>query len=399
MLFKLNKSINFKFMFKDIVYVKKMQLPSNSASALQTLNMSWAFAENRFDVKLCVSSKDRNIVHNIINNYSLNKFLKPNFFCIKTKNKGLYSLLFFIYIVKSWIFNKKSIFIARDLKEGHFISILKKYLKRGHLFVYEMHDSVYLEKINSLKIYDFSIHKKEDVVLNSADLVIYTGPYLKKIVENLYNPQSISCIIPPGYNPNIFTPVVPKGKQKGCVKLAYFGTLFPNKGVDVFIDALFELPPSYLGVIVGGNPTSRLEELKRRVRELGLSDRVSFSGQVAPTMVPLALSGVDAIVIPFQTETDFLSPIKLYEALALGLPIIATPTPALIELSQTFNSLVISDDATEKSLANCIYLLFNDGKKLNFIRRSANIRRDVFTWKDRAKIISDFISKTEDILD
>ena len=380
-------------MFKNIVYLKKMQIPSNSASVLQTLNMVWAFVENGYNVKICFNSIDENVISNIVKKYNLNKFLKPNFFCIKTKNKGVYSFLFFLFMFKNWIFNKKSIFFARDLKEGYCVSIFKKYFKRKHFFIYEMHDSVYLEKINSLKFDDSSIRQKENLILNSADLVVYTGPHLKKIAENLYNPRSVGCVVPPGYNPNIFAPVVSQVSRQDSVKLAYFGTLFPDKGVDVFLDALFELPSSYSGIIVGGNPASRLEELKRRVRELALNDRVSFSGQVPPSMVPFALAGVDAIVIPFQTGTEFLSPIKLYEGLALGLPVIATPTPALVELSQTIKSLVVAESCNSKSLAACAQSLFSDNDRLDTIRVCARKRNDVCTWKARASNILGFLEK------
>ena len=134
-------------------------------------------------------------------------------------------------------------------------------------------------------------------------------------------------------------------------------------------------------------PAYRLDELKRRAQELALSGRVSFSGQVLPNMVPLALSGVDAIVIPFQTDTEFLSPIKLYEGLTLGLPIIATPTPALVELSQTIKSLVVAEYCSSESLAVCVQSLFSDNDRLNTVRGCAMKRNDVCTWKVRANKI------------
>ena len=379
-------------MIKSIFYVKKMQLPSNSASVLQTLNMVWAFAENNCSVKICINSKDNDIARNIVSKYRLNRCFKPEFFCIKTKNKGIYSILFYLYFVKNWIFNKKSIFFARDLKEGYWISFFKKYLKRDHVFIYEMHDSVYLEKINSLKIDDLTIYQKENLVLNSADLVIYTGPYLKKIVESLYNPQSAGYVVPPGYNPNIFTPVMSEISRQDSFKLAYFGTLFPGKGVDVFLEALYELPHPYTGVVLGGNPAKRLEELQYKAKALGLGRRVRFFGQVPPSSVSTALMGVDAVVIPFQTSTEFLSPIKLYESLALGLPIIATPMPALVELSKTIKSLVVAADCTPKSLATCIQSLFSDKDRLCITKEIARNRYEVYTWSTRAKMILNNIS-------
>jgi glycosyltransferase involved in cell wall biosynthesis len=102
--------------------------------------------------------------------------------------------------------------------------------------------------------------------------------------------------------------------------------------------------------------------------------------------------GVDAVVIPFQTSTEFLSPIKLYESLALGLPIIATPMPALVELSKTIKSLVVAADCTPKSLAKCIQTLFSDKDRLCITKEIARNRYEVYTWSTRAKMILNHIS-------
>ncbi len=377
---------------KNIVYAKKMQLPSGSANILQTLNMAWAFVENNMRVNACVSSQDDDIVKKIERDYCLEERFAPDFVFVRTRNKGIYSIVFFIFLLKNWFFGEKSIFIARDMGEGALLARLKSLSKKDHIFVYEMHDSVYLEMLSSKKIDNVFIKRKEKYILDRADLIVYTGPYLKNIVRDVYSPNTKDCVVSPGYNPKIFAPVLSDECQIGSAVVAYFGTLFPDKGVDVFLETLCELPHSFSGVVVGGNPAKRLAELQHRAMELGLGQRLRFLGQVPPSSVSSALAGVDAVVIPFQTATEFLSPIKLYESLALGLPIIATPMPALVELSKTIKSLVVAADCTPKSLAACIQALFSDKDRLCATKEFARTREEVYTWSSRANKILNYIS-------
>jgi glycosyltransferase involved in cell wall biosynthesis len=364
-----------------------MQIPSVSASILQTLNMAWAFVENKNNVKMLINSNIDNFYKKVEENYSLSSIFRPKISIIKFNSKGLYSILFFLFILKNWILNNNSVFIARDIGEGYLISILKKYILRNHVFIYEMHDSVYLEHLNSKKSNNLYIKRREWFVLNNCDFIIYTGQHLQNTVHELYAPTTPGFVVPPGYNPQIFPSAASRNNRNGSVVLGYFGSLFPDKGVDVFLETLGALPDVYSGVVVGGNPASRLEHLKRRAEALGLGERIRFCGQVAPASVPSALAGADAIVIPFQTPTEFLSPIKLYEALALGLPIIATPVPALVELSRTVGSLVIARDCTPHGLSECVQSLFSDERRLKEVRGCAEMRHNVCTWKERAEMI------------
>lgn len=372
---------------RTIIYAKKMQFPSLSASILQTLNMAWAFVENKNNVKMMINCCIDNFYEKIEDNYSLNRNYRPTISFVKLKSKGFYSILFFLFILKNWILMNNCVFFARDIGEGCIISILKKFIPRRHVFVYEMHDSVYLDHLSTKKRDNLYIKKKEKLILNNCDYIIYTGQHLRNTVHELYAPTTPGFVVPPGYNSQIFASAVSRNNRNGSVVLGYFGSLFPDKGVDVFLETIGALPDVYSGVVVGGNPASCLEHLKRRAEALELGERIRFCGQVAPASVPSALAGADAIVIPFQTPTEFLSPIKLYEALALGLPIIATPVPALVELSRTVGSLVIARDCTPHGLSECVQSLFSDERRLKDVRGCAEMRNNVCTWKERAEMI------------
>lgn len=249
------------------VYAKKIQLLSNSASILQTLNMAWAFSYYDTSVNVFASvdlNRDK-IMDRITHDYNLDSKKTPCFHFFSSKNKGLYGIFFRFSIAKFWMDKRQKIFYARDIKESLYILFLKKILKRSHLFIYEMHDSIYLEYFDLNNIYDEKMKRQESEVLSGADAIVYTGPYLKKIVDDLYRPEVPSIVAPPGYNPAIFKKIEEKAESSSNIKLAYFGTLFPGKGVDVFLDALAILPENFSARIVGGNPVARLEALKKKV--------------------------------------------------------------------------------------------------------------------------------------
>ena len=82
-----------------------------------------------------------------------------------------------------------------------------------------------------------------------------------------------------------------------------------------------------------------------RVRLVGNAERaekglfkepnVEYRGEASHGRLPAALAGVDAFVLPYETGglTRAISPAKTYECLATGRPVVASPLPALEELS------------------------------------------------------------------
>lgn len=63
---------------------------------------------------------------------------------------------------------------------------------------------------------------------------------------------------------------------------------------------------------------------------------VEYRGEVAHERLPEALAGVDAFVLPYKVNdlTRQISPAKTYECLATGRPVVASPLPALKDLTE-----------------------------------------------------------------
>lgn len=136
-------------------------------------------------------------------------------------------------------------------------------------------------------------------------------------------------LIPDGANPDSIRPsfnqsVVEKlkqdlGKKEGEVFIGNTARLVDQKGWDIVIKAMPDLPSNIRLLIVGGGPIE--QDLKDLVQELSLGDRVIFTGQVERSVVSQYRHVLDIFVGPSRSEGlghAFLS------AMACRLPVITT---------------------------------------------------------------------------
>ena len=116
--------------------------------------------------------------------------------------------------------------------------------------------------------------------------------------------------------------------------VGYSGHLYPWKGVDLLLDALAELP-GVRGLVVGGHPggAATSARLQNRARaSLACESRVTFTGMVRPREVAARLEPADVLVLPNPATVvseRYTSPLKLFEYLALGRPIVASDLPGV----------------------------------------------------------------------
>ena len=87
--------------------------------------------------------------------------------------------------------------------------------------------------------------------------------------------------------------------------------------------ALLEDQDDTVLLIVGGRPgdDSELERLKSRARDLGMGDKVVFTGSVPQSRLPAYYSAADVFVLPSYTESFGLAAL---EAMACGTPVVAS---------------------------------------------------------------------------
>lgn len=86
-------------------------------------------------------------------------------------------------------------------------------------------------------------------------------------------------------------------------------------------------------VLVGDGP--RRAQLERLAASLGVADRVHFTGRVDHGAITAYYSLIDVFVIPRTREraATYVTPLKPFEAMAMGLPMVVSDLPALTEIA------------------------------------------------------------------
>ncbi len=126
--------------------------------------------------------------------------------------------------------------------------------------------------------------------------------------------------------------------------LVFVGTLRPMKGVRYLIYAMKAISvhsPGVLLVIAGGG--GEIAELQEMVKREGLSNNVRFEGKILNSQVPEYLAASDVFVLPSLSEGF---PVSVLEAMAAGLPIVATRIGALTDIIQDgVNGLLVEPNS------------------------------------------------------
>lgn len=166
--------------------------------------------------------------------------------------------------------------------------------------------------------------------------------------------------------------------------VAYTGGLLEWKGVDLLVDAARRLPALRF-VIAGGMPAdvSRL-----RARAAGL-ENVRIEGFVAPERVGLYLRAADLGVVPNRSKPAIsarhTSPLKVFEAMAAGLPLVASDLPSLRELLEPErDALLVPPDDAGALAAGIARLAADEALRERLARRLAE-RAHEHSWDARAR--------------
>ncbi|WP_319588535.1 glycosyltransferase family 4 protein [uncultured Desulfobulbus sp.] len=164
------------------------------------------------------------------------------------------------------------------------------------------------------------------------------------------------CLIENGVDEELFL-VQHEWCKDGFLRLIFIGSLIPRKGVDTLLKAINAFGPgsSLLLSIVGEG----VEEiaLREQVGQYGLTNNVKFHGMVAPEYLSTLLTLHDVLVLPSYSEGR---PNVVLEAMAAGLPVIASDIPGVDELVLDGRTglLFVAGNVTE--LFQCLDTLMRD---------------------------------------
>jgi glycosyltransferase involved in cell wall biosynthesis len=247
------------------------------------------------------------------------------------------------------------------------------YGERGHIYgTGEEMDPAKLRRIGA----------REGRVWRRAAAVVTTTAGISESLAAQYGARDRVCVIPNGCDVpanRVFT--VPKGSR-----VLYAGQLYPWKGVDVLVEAVAEVPEARLVILGGLEGEGDLARIRALVEARGLGSRTEMPGTVAQARVAEEMHRAAVVVVPFlrTAMTDkHTSPLKAFEAMAAGRPIIATDLPSTREILEDGTDAFLVPPGDPSALGSAIRRLLTDRELATRLARAAFDKAPRFSWESR----------------
>lgn len=192
--------------------------------------------------------------------------------------------------------------------------------------------------------------------------------------------------------------VAPEAHGEWEAVCGYFGHLYPGRGIEI-LEAMAVARPRVLFLIYGGNDA----DVRARSAENRLFN-VRYKGHVPHPEAQQAMRAVDVLLMPYQERVSigvahhdtagWMSPMKMFEYLASGVPIISSNLPVLREvLVDGRNSLLVHPSRPECWLEALDRILANSELAQSLGAVAHQQYRTEHTWTQRARQIVEAATK------
>jgi glycosyltransferase involved in cell wall biosynthesis len=226
--------------------------------------------------------------------------------------------------------------------------------------------------------------KREAAVWKEADGYVTITRALAGDLEHRHGPRQRLGVIPDGMRTVNRAPSPLPAEPVA----AYAGHLYAWKGVDLLLQALAQVP-GVKGLIVGGHAAEPdLARVKQLAADLGIIDRVTFTGLVEPSSVAGHLARAMMLVLPNPASaisTNFTSPLKLFEYMAAGRAIIASDLPSIREVLHDGENALLVEPGNPAAIAAALRTLSADRALAARLARAAFDDAAEYSWARRAE--------------
>ena len=246
----------------------------------------------------------------------------------------------FIFIWMLWLLVRNRYEVVHAHEEAVFLAILLKPIFRFKL-IYDMHSSLpqqlanfnYTSNTLITKTFEWlenkSLEKSEAIITICPDLYNYVNSVLPGNTNNFLIENSILEPVrlcnPSKNEGNDHVQKLPVAIPEEFKEIVvYAGTLESYQGIDLLIEAipLVSSQNEDIGFIVVGGTDEQVAVFFQQAERLGVGNHVIFTGQVPQSVARAYSQEATILVSPRSSGTN--TPLKIYEQLASGKPLVAT---------------------------------------------------------------------------
>lgn len=364
-----------------LIYLANVYLPGVWAHSLQTMKMCEAFAANGLKVELVTGMK-RAKDDKIFSYYNIKtkfKITKIPYFDLSAKGSSKINFLFrtisFLLFARLYvIFKKYDILYFRTplaglLFNNFYLEVhwLPPRLKKWHSLSFK----------KAKKIIVLTKFLREELIaagVSGAKIIIAPDAVdLKEFCLDISQEEVRKKLS------------LPLDKKI----VAYCGNFYFHdwKGVDILLESLQYLR-GVVCLLIGGHE-AEVKEIEQRFKAYDLF----ITGRKTHTEVPFYLKAADVLILPNKKgqaiSEYYTSPLKLFEYMASGRPVVASDLPSIREILSEKNAVLVEPNNAE-ALATGIKKIMADNKLAEKIARQALADVRHYTWQKRAaRIIKD----------
>ncbi|MSR71085.1 MAG: glycosyltransferase [Candidatus Taylorbacteria bacterium] len=365
-----------------LYYIADVRLPTERAHGLQIMKMCEEFARRGLEVELLIPNKTNHVdaAADPFEYYGISRIFKIHTvrsfdFLGKTIRMGkiLYWLdrAVFLWLLRFEKFEENSIVYSRD---PSFLSCVRG---NGYTRVAELHS---LENIS-----------KKNLVLVDSIVTLTSIMKAELVGQGIF--ESKILVAPDGVDLDLFGTQISQKEAREKLNLPfdkkivlYTGHLYSWKGAETLAEAAKEFDENTLFLFVGG-VEPEFSRFIAQYKNIANIRALSFQKH---ERIPLYMKAADILVLPNSAKSlmsrSYTSPLKLFEYMASGRPIVASDLPSIREVLSEKNAVLATPDDAH-SFALAIRIITNDQQKARILSGQALQDVEKYTWAKRAEYI------------
>lgn len=367
---------------KSISYIANVRIPTEKAHGIQIMKMCEAFSNQSANVELIIPKRKNHLNEDPFEYYCVDRnFRISKGWCLDFVKLGYVGywielITFTLPLVLKALF-KNVTFYTRD----EFVAFCLKFI--GKEVVWEAHRGQVNLFIKSLLKLNIKI-----VVISAA---------LKSLYVTLGAKGENILVSPDGVDIDQFNTLINKeearfrcGLDQHEKTVLYTGHLYSWKGADILAEAAKNIPEVSF-IFVGGTEKD-ITSFRSRFGDI---TNIKIVGRKPYKDIPTYMRCADILALPNSAKEDiskyYTSPLKLFEYMASGKPIIASDLPSIHEIIDESTSYFFEPDNVD-SLVITINQMFKEYHQAEEKAKNNLSRVWRYSWDNRANEIVQFVN-------
>jgi len=237
----------------------------------------------------------------------------------------------------------------------------------------------------------------------SNKIVCVTEGIKREITKRYGVPQDKLIVISNGANVEFLRPMDKRecrlkiGLAEEVFYVGFTGSFAPWHGLETLIDAARQVKEQGYSAIkyllIGDGALKR--SLEQQVKHYGLQGEIQFLGWIAYEVIPYYINAFDVAVAPFTKDRNDimgLSPLKLYEYLACGCPVIASRVNGVKEVIEESQCGYLFEPGDVEGLARRIVQAYNERNSLSGMGlKGRQLVLARYSWQSTARALTEVL--------